>query len=308
MKMEIDKLSYSYKEGNHAVLNTVSFCIEDSFFSLGIAGRSGSGKTTLLKAIYGLLNIRSGQVRFNGERVEGPDQHLIPGHPKMKLIAQDFALLPDHTVEENIYTRLLAYTPEFRRAKADRLLQLCKIDHLRKEKPSALSGGQQQMLAISCALAEEPELLLLDEPFSHLDKLTQSEIMQYLRELREELGFSFIFVSHDAPDVLEVCDRILIMEKGKILEQGDPLSLYFSPKHEYTAALFGMYNKVGKQFIRPSSLRVTTEAHALFSGKVADSGFRGESWWIKVRSGKKEMIYLSLNPPPAIGKLVHLKW
>lgn len=313
MSLEIRNISFSFPGSRSKTLSRISFTVNQGE-SLGIAGKSGSGKTTLLRAVYGLYDLASGAVFFQGEKVRGPAQELIPGHPEMKMIAQHFDLLADHSVEENILHRLMGYKPEFKQKKTEQLLGLSGLKKVRKHKPAALSGGQKQLLAISCALAVEPKLLLLDEPFSQLDVSTKNEMYAYISRLKKMLGFTLILVSHDAQDVLGICDRILIMDNGKVVESGTPEELYFQPRFEYTAALFGTYSvvKTGKKerYIRPGKIHPTTSAHARFSGNVTEIHFRGTHYEISVLDDKKQqkLIFAASENRYRSGQRLHLNY
>ncbi|MBX7095719.1 MAG: ABC transporter ATP-binding protein [Flavobacteriales bacterium] len=308
MMLEVKNIQFSYS-GSEKVLQNISFSLSPGEV-IGIAGKSGSGKTTLLKIIYGLLDPSSGSVIFKKEKVRGPSLELVPGHPKMKMVAQHFDLLPDHTVKENIEHRLLSYKKSFREEKAEMLLKLCGIWEQRNQKPATLSGGQKQLVAISCALAEEPELLLLDEPFSHLDHSTRNEILRFLAELKSVLGFSMIFISHDSSDVLQLSDRVMIMKAGSVERIASPEEIYYHPKNDYQAELFGSFNKISKStYVRPSAIRICQSHKSKFSGVISAISFRGELTEYKVKSqGGKVIYFINTQSNFPIGKKVHLTW
>src|SRR5690606_25714769 len=131
-----------------------------------VIGKSGSGKTTLLKCIYGLEDIQQGEILFGNEKVLGPSYNLIPGHEAMKLVSQEFYVLENHTVEENIFDKLIGYTNEDKLKRSIKILNLLELTSLRNTRAKHLSSGQKQRVAIARALAVVPQVLLLDEPFS----------------------------------------------------------------------------------------------------------------------------------------------
>ncbi|TNF47039.1 MAG: ATP-binding cassette domain-containing protein [Bacteroidetes bacterium] len=211
---------------------------------ISVVGRSGAGKTSLLKIIAGTLDPTEGEVLFNGKKVEGPSVSLIPGHPEISLVNQDFKLDEYHTVEENIYGQIL-YLPRAERDKfTEELIALMELDEVRKQKAHTLSGGEQQRLALARVLASEPEMILLDEPFSHLDGGLRKKLIHYLLELRRVRNTTVLLVSHDGSETLGLSDRIVLMKKGRIVRVGNPLSFYYKPKSLEDGRIFGVMNSV----------------------------------------------------------------
>ncbi|MCE3260182.1 MAG: transporter ATP-binding protein, partial [Bacteroidetes bacterium] len=146
---------------------------------MALLGKSGSGKTTLIKCIYGLEDLAEGEVLINGERVLGPAYTLMPGHKGMSLVSQDFYVLDNHTVEENIWDKLIGITNESKLKRSTQLLKLLDLLNLRNTKARFLSSGQKQRVAIARALAIIPDVLLLDEPFSNLDKILTDKLFSF---------------------------------------------------------------------------------------------------------------------------------
>lgn len=309
--LRIESLSFAYGSSASSVLQKVSFSMRKGEV-LGLAGKSGSGKSTLLRLIRGELDPLSGEVIYKGEKVRGPSLELIPGHPKMRMIAQQFKLMPDHTVRENVLHQLLAFRSDFKKEKTDQLLDLTGLSAHQHRKPHELSGGQQQLLAICRALAEEPELLLLDEPFAHLDANTKNEIHAYLLNLLKILDFSMIVVSHDAHDLLEISDRILVMKDGELIQSGSPESVFFHPEMAYTAGLFGTYNEMvldkKRTFIRPGQIKLVSSSKAKFTGKLKEIRFFGEYYELLVADGRKKMKVHVLQNKFEKGDELHLSW
>jgi ABC-type sugar transport system ATPase subunit len=229
---------------------------------IAIAGETGSGKTTLLKMIGGLLQPDAGTILFNGSKVAGPLEQLIPGHPQIAYLSQHFELRNNYWVYE-----LLEMTNQLSEEEAGKLYSVCQIDHLLHRRTNELSGGEKQRIVLAMQLIKKPALLLLDEPFSNLDAIHEQTIKQVLHDVNEHYNTSCILVSHDGKDVLSWADTIYIMQNGQIVQSGTPQQIYNTPLNEYCAGLFGAYNYLPSSifygegneniFIRPEQLSIT---------------------------------------------------
>lgn len=263
--LSVDQLSVGYGEQN--VVKNCSFTLLAGEIIV-VLGASGDGKTTLLKAIAGLLPHTSGQVNFNGEQVRDSAKKLVPGHELIKLVNQDFNLDEFHTVEENIRLRLLAFDRGYQQDRINQLLRLTKLTAYRNKKATQISGGQRQRLAIARALADEPELVLLDEPFNQLDFQTKASMASHIKSYLRKNTIGAIMVTHNGIEALEWADRILFMKKGKIVRSDTPQNFYNSPQSIQEARFFGEVNKVALKgqmhYFRPSfyALRANNE-HSL---------------------------------------------
>lgn len=223
-------------EGGDPVLEGISFSLQ-SHQKLAIAGGSGSGKTTLLKIIGGLIQPDRGEVRFEGVKVKGPYETLIPGHPGIAYLSQHFELRNNYRVEE-----LLLYGNVLEEAAAYKIFEICRISHLLQRWSDELSGGERQRIALGKLLVTSPRLLLLDEPFSNLDPIVRGILRSVIADLGEQMGLTCLLVSHDPMDTLSWADEIMILQKGQIVQKDNPQKIYQNPVNEYAAALFGSYN------------------------------------------------------------------
>ena len=228
----------SFIEQGSTVLQPLSFT-QRAHHKLALAGESGAGKSTLLQLIARLVEPTTGEVRIDGRRVRGPADALVPGHPGVAYLSQKSELPRWLRVEQ-----VLRYANKRPEAEAQALYRLCRIDHLASRPTHQLSGGEQQRVALARLLLGSPRLLLLDEPFSNLDRVHKRVLQAIIEELGEHLGITCLLVSHDATDTLAWADEVLVLHRGRLVQQGSPEQVYRQPVDEYTAALFGDYNLV----------------------------------------------------------------
>ena len=231
----------------HVVLPHIDF-VQRRGSHLAIAGETGSGKSTLLKIIAGLATPAAGNVFFEGVRVLGPLERLIPGEPDIAYLSQYFELWHHYRVEE-----VLAYKNDLSAEEADGLYRLCHIDHLLVRRTDQLSGGERQRIALARLLVYPPKLLLLDEPFSNLDMIHKRLLKKVIRDVTERYDITCILVSHDPYDTLAWADDLVILRDGRIHQQGSPRDVYTRPLDEYAAGLLGQYSLVNGEFLRPEA-------------------------------------------------------
>jgi multiple sugar transport system ATP-binding protein len=236
--ISVNNVTKQYQETQASGVSNISFTINKGDI-VAIIGESGSGKSTLLKCIYGLLSPDMGEVLFNGKRVFGPDEQLIPGHPEMKMVTQDFSLNIYAKVYDNIASMLSNTNVAAKQQKTLEVMQHLHIDHLKDKKITELSGGEQQRVAIAKALVSDTKLLLLDEPFSQVDSLLKNQLRADIKRLAKETGLTIILVSHDPTDGLFLSDQLLILQQGKLLQQDHPMNVYEHPSNLYTAQILG---------------------------------------------------------------------
>lgn len=278
--LELDNLTVSY--GKNKVINKCSFILHPGEI-LVVLGASGDGKTTLLKSIAGLIPSDSGEVRFKGKKVKDAASRLVPGHEQIKLVNQDFALDEFHTVEENLRLKLLPFNEEYRQQRIDTLLKLTKLSKFRKLKSSDLSGGQKQRLAIARALADEPELLLLDEPFNQLDFQNKRLIEDHIRSYLRKNGISAVLVTHNGIEAMQWADRIVFLKNGRIRRIDSPNAFFERPADKHEAAFFGDLNKLKIQekeiYFRPGVFSMTKSKKYPFKLKVSFESQINLGWY-----------------------------
>ncbi|MEO9531886.1 MAG: ABC transporter ATP-binding protein [Crocinitomicaceae bacterium] len=251
--LQVKDLTIAYQD--KPVVKKCSFEVAKGEVAV-ILGSSGDGKTTVLKAIAGLLNYQSGDILFLNEPVKDPSEKLVPGHELIKLVNQDFDLDTFHTVEENIRLRLLQFNKEYQDQRVQTLLRLTRLTKHKDKTTKQISGGQQQRLAIARALADEPELLLLDEPFNQLDFQTKNKITKHLRSYIKKHKIAVVMVTHNGIEAMEWADKIIYLENGRVKRIDEPRSFFEHPKNKREASFFGEINrlKIGDEqvYFRPS--------------------------------------------------------
>lgn len=251
--LSVNQLTLAYD--SKSVVKNCSFELERGEV-LVVLGASGDGKSSLLKAIAGFMPVKKGQIEFQDEILPDASDMLVPGHADIRLVNQDFALDTYHTVEENIRLKILRFDKKYQEERIADLLRLMKLTTFKKRQTTQLSGGQKQRLAIARALADEPELILLDEPFNQLDFQTKDRISRHLKRYLKKNNISAIMVTHNGLEAMEWADRIVYMERGKIQRVATPQEFFNYPSSKKEAAFFGEINqlKIGEQnyFFRPS--------------------------------------------------------
>lgn len=226
----------SREEQGRTVLSSLSFAM-DAGDRLAIAGATGSGKTTLLKIIGGLLQPTGGSVFFDQQKVKGPQERLLPGHPSIAYLSQYFELRNNYYVQV-----LLEISNKVGEKAAADIYRICQVDHLLQRRTNQLSGGERQRIALAGVLTTQPRLLLLDEPFSNADLQHRLLLKQVLNDINQQLHTAMILVAHDPADVLPWAQQLMILDEGRLVQKGAPAEVYRQPVNEYVAALTGLYN------------------------------------------------------------------
>ena len=300
---DINKTYAGYQASNH-----VSFGIEQGRL-IALLGPSGSGKTTILRMITGLETPSSGEIVIVGKVVNN-----IPASERgIGFVFQNYALFRYMTVYDNIAFGLNVKkeNKKYIDERVHELLKLISLDGLEKRYPSQLSGGQRQRVAFARALAPNPHLLLLDEPFAAIDAKVRQELRSWLKEMIEKLGITSIFVTHDQDEAIEVADEIIITNKGHIEQKGTPLEIYQNPQTAFAATFFGQTSQitnyqsfhsfpkvdnVDKAIIRPEFVKVSKKNEVQRFGPSASEGvvervsFRGDSLELLVNVNDNQII------------------
>lgn len=203
-----------------------------------IIGASGSGKSTLLSLLYGLQTPDTGEVRFKGEKIWGPEVKLIPGHDAMKMVTQaedDLNLFAK--VWDNVAVLLPNTNIHAKKEKTEKVLRQLNMMQIADKRIADLSGGEKQRVAIARALVTQPEVLLLDEPFNQVDTSFRDGLQEDIRQIVKETGLTVVMVSHDPAEVLSMADVLLVLKDGEVIEEGHPKKIYNDPEYLYTARL-----------------------------------------------------------------------
>jgi sulfate/thiosulfate transport system ATP-binding protein len=239
--------------GSYLAVDDVSLAIASGSLT-ALLGPSGSGKSTLLRIIAGLEHPDQGSVSIHGDEATG----LPPQERGVGFVFQHYAAFKHMTVRDNVgfAMRIRKRPKQEIRAKVDELLHLVQLDGLADRYPAQLSGGQRQRMALARALAAEPRVLLLDEPFGALDARVRKELRAWLRKLHEEVPVTTVLVTHDQEEAMDVADRVAVMNEGRIEQTGKPRDLYEHPANEFVMSFVGPANRLGDAWIRPHDLEV----------------------------------------------------
>ena len=248
LKVQVTSFGYQDK----TILKDISFQVAPGEH-VALMGESGSGKSTLLKIVYGLLHVEDGSIFWGNTEALGPNFNLVPGEPYMKYLAQDFDLMPFISVEENVGQFLSVFERETHDERIDELLDLIEMKSFAKTKVKYLSGGQQQRVALARVLAQEPEILLLDEPFGHIDNFKRISLRRNLFLYLKKQGITVLTASHDPSDVLPFAERTLILQQGRVIADKNTQDLYKNPPDYYTASLFGQVNQIPMKLLKSYS-------------------------------------------------------
>ncbi len=234
--IELNDVSKAY--GNAHALERVTLSVGEGEF-LAIVGPSGSGKTTLLRLINRLAEPTSGEVLVEHQDVRLADPPAL--RRRIGYVFQGIGLFPHMTVAENIAItpRLIGWSKERRAARAGELLQLVRLEpaHYRDRFPAELSGGERQRVGVARALAAEPKIVLMDEPFGALDALNRDAIGRDYRALHMSLGLTTVMITHDLTEAVLLADRVMVVHEGKLIEEGTPQQLMTSPRNAYVREL-----------------------------------------------------------------------
>ncbi|MDF2553152.1 MAG: transporter [Chryseobacterium sp.] len=295
MLLEINNLHFSHTKEKTLFQNFNLKLGEGK--TIALAGESGCGKSTLLSLIYGLLNWEEGEITFEGKKLMGPKGNLVPGEAEMKFVAQNFDLMPYATVAENVGKFISNINFAKKKETVNELLDVVGLSEFANVLPKNLSGGQQQRVAIARALSVLPKLLLLDEPFSHLDFARKIELREKLFRYVKDKNISLIISTHELQDIIPWLDQIVILENGRLIQNDNAEETYKTPYNIYVAKLFGEVNifseteksefGISNFAYYPHQIKVADHG---FDAEVSESRFAGNHYWNKIISKGKEII------------------
>jgi len=255
--MAIEVRNITKRFGDFLALDDVSVDIAAGSLT-ALLGPSGGGKSTLLRVIAGLESPDSGVVEISGTDAT----RLPPQRRNVGFVFQHYAAFKHMSVYKNVAFGLeIRKKPKAEiRRRVDELLELVHLEPFAKRLPSQLSGGQRQRMALARALAVEPEVLLLDEPFGALDAQVRKELRAWLRRLHDEVHVTTVFVTHDQEEAMDVADRIVVMANGRIEQEGTPDELYEKPANDFVMSFLGPVTRLGDRLVRPHDLELLDKA------------------------------------------------
>lgn len=332
MNISIENVSKQFS--GKVVLEDISIHVEKSSL-IALLGPSGCGKTTLLNALAGLVDIDGGRIAIGDTLYSERGYTLPPEQRKIGMVFQDFALWPHMNVYENVAFGLkVQKVPRARiRERVLEVLQVVRMSGFEKRFPHQLSGGQKQRVAIARALASEPAVILMDEPLSSLDAKLREEMRWQLMEIIRKSGITTIYVTHDQVEALTMADKIILLNQGRVEQEGTPIELYHSPKTEFCASFIGTSNLLPSRIVkhmgewatvdvlglpsvasvheveleqeaifmvRPEDIavvanpRVTNEQGTAVSAVILQRAFLGEKWQYRVRLRHESNISLEV--------------
>ncbi|GAB4153536.1 MAG: ABC transporter ATP-binding protein [Winogradskyella sp.] len=299
--LRVKNLSFGYT--NTSVLQNISFTVNAGEYK-AIIGESGSGKSTLIKLIFGEYDLKQGQIFWKDTEILGPKYNLVVGYDFMKSVSQEFDLMPYTSVKNNIGKHLSRFYPEEKERRTQELLKTVELEDFAQTKVKNLSGGQKQRVALARALAKEPEILLLDEPFSHIDNFKKQSLRRNIFNYLKANNIACIVATHDRNDVLGFADEILVLNNKTIIARDTPQNLYKNPKSPIIASFFEEFNVINEGIYYAHELKVVKDSE--LTAVVKQSYFNGSSWLIETLFEDKLIYILNLNPIP-VGTTIHFK-
>ena len=310
--LKVKNVSFAYNV--EPVLQNINFSIKKGE-NVSIIGSSGCGKSTLLQLIYGIHHTE-GKVSWGEKQLMGPKFNIVPGEAFIKYLAQDFDLMPPLSVEANIGKHLSNMYPIKKKRRVKELLEVVEMEDFARVRAGDLSGGQMQRVALARALANEPELLLLDEPFSHIDHFRKNNLRRRLFSYLKDKNITCIIATHDSTDALSFADHTIVLKDGKIHAAGTPKELYTTPPDKYVAALFGDVNEIMLKDLRsleksrkkillyPHEIKI--EAGTGNTAVVKNSYFKGVTWLIEAEF-KENIIFIEYFEKLEKGMIIELR-
>lgn len=284
--LQVVNISKTYQQ--YAALNNINFTVNKNE-NLAIIGSSGSGKSTLLKIMSGNLQATNGNVYFDNKKVLGPNEQLLSGHKQIAYLSQQYELLNNYVVKD-----LLWFDNKLTTTQATKIFEICNITHLLQRRTNEVSGGEKQRIALCKLLIKQPQLLLLDEPFSNLDFEHKSILKKVIAAVQQQLNITIVLASHDPQDVLSWANNIIVLQQGCVVQQNTPFNIYYQPTSNYVAGLMGVYNILPKKFaqqfyainndiiFRPQQIIICNIDEAQFSARIISIEFYGNYYLCQI--------------------------
>jgi ABC-type Fe3+/spermidine/putrescine transport system ATPase subunit len=311
--LQVQNISFSYDDKK--VIKQMNFTIQKGQ-NIAVIGESGCGKSTLLKLIYGLYDLDEGKIFWDETEVLGTKFNLVPGMSFMKYLSQDFDLMPYISVAENVGKYLSNVNIEKKQQRIQELLDIVEMSDFANVKAKYLSGGQQQRVALARVLALEPEVLLLDEPFSQIDNFRKNALRRNLFAYLKSRGITCIVATHDSTDSLSFAEETIVLQDGEVIAKANSLALYKNPPNKYIASLFGEVNELKlSQFseiegedetllLYPHQLRMID--NGALKVVVKQSYFKGSHYLIKAVANRNVIFFdhiseLEINVEVSLG-------
>jgi iron(III) transport system ATP-binding protein len=328
--LKIENLYKSYSKQEGFAVKNISFDVEEGEI-LALVGESGSGKTTLLRLLAGLEHPDSGTIWLGGKKILDGQMSLRPHKRKIGLVFQDYALFPHLSIIDNVMFGVEGNYKD-RLSRAKQVLELVNIKENEKKYPHQLSGGQQQRIALARAIAPQPKILLMDEPFSNLDAMLKDQVREEIRQIIKKTGVTSIFVTHDTRDALSTADRIAILYKGSLQQIDHPRNLYDHPVTPYVANFFGKLNRIQGtptkegffttfgMILDPTAHLYSGDVHIIFRpehaslcnqtgqsliGQVLKVAYFGDHQLVKLADGKGQFVNIKANPNQDYSAFTH---
>ena len=311
--LQVQNISFSYDDKK--VIKQMNFTIQKGQ-NIAVIGESGCGKSTLLKLIYGLYDLDEGKIFWDETEVLGTKFNLVPGMSFMKYLSQDFDLMPYISVSENVGKYLSNVNLDKKQQRIQELLEIVEMTEFANVKAKYLSGGQQQRVALARVLALEPEVLLLDEPFSQIDNFRKNALRRNLFAYLKSRGITCIVATHDSTDSLSFAEETIVLQDGEVIAKANSLALYKNPPNKYIASLFGEVNELKlSQFseiegedetllLYPHQLKITD--NGALRVVVKQSYFKGSHYLIKAVANRNVIFFdhiseLEINVEVSLG-------
>ena len=293
MYLEVKNLAKFYNS-SYPVIKDLTFSVKKGEL-ISFLGESGSGKTTFLKCLAGLEGINAGSISLNSNFLNNEKTFVKPQKRKIGFVFQDYPLFPHLNLFDNIIFNL----EKKYHSKIEYILKLTGLQFLVERFPHEISGGEQQRACIARALIREPELLLLDEPFSNLDSTIKESMKEEIFKIVKETNTTTILVTHDINDALNISDRILIFKAGILQQYDDPVKMYCEPANCYCAEVLGDMNKLFHKnetyYIRPEKVNIS-DKRSKYRVKVEKCFFQGKEYKVKGRINNEIWHFFSKSP------------